>query len=155
MEPKGYELLKIETKIDALENIEEGIALFIKDNETNVYHDLRVSDFEFELPQGIYNSKFSLVFHNLVLAIDDEKVLENEAVIFMNNSTSEIQIINNKNLKLNKVALYNTLGQQTAVWNINSSDSKIVLPVFNISTGVYFVNAETEGVKIATKIIIE
>ena len=46
----------IQIKIDALENVDENVDLFIKDNETNLFHDLRVSNFEIQLPIGEYNT---------------------------------------------------------------------------------------------------
>lgn len=141
-------------KIDALENIDENLDLFLKDNETNSFHDLRASNFEIQLSVGEYNSRFSLVFHNQVLSKDDEVLLAKEIAIYMNNSSSEINIQNNSIATINKITLYNILGQQVDLWNTKLESSKIQLPV-NLNTGVYIVTVKTDLETYSKKIIIE
>ena len=72
----------------------------------------------------------------------------------MNNTSSEIHIQNNSTATINKITLYNILGQQVNLWNTKLESSKIQLPV-NLNTGVYIVNIKTDLGAYSKKIIIE
>ncbi|MDC9722637.1 MAG: choice-of-anchor D domain-containing protein [Urechidicola sp.] len=144
----------LKIKIDALEYIDESVNLFIKDNETNIFHDLRASNFEIQLPVGVYNTRFSLVFHNQVLSEDDELLLTKDILIYMDNPKSEIHIKNNGIASINNITLHNIIGQQIKIWNIEQKSSNIQLPI-DLKTGVYIVTLDTDLGTLSKKIIIE
>ncbi len=144
----------VQIKIDELENIDNSIELYIKDNLTGEYYDLMASGFEIQLPSGEYYTRFSLAFSNQSLSTDDELLVSNKIVVFMNNSASEIHIKNTGNATINKIVLYNILGQQVDLWNTKLESSTIHLPV-NLSTGVYVVKIETDIATFSKKVIAE
>lgn len=148
------EVGSLQIKIDDLEYIDENVDLFIRDNETNTFHNLRASNFEIQLPVGVYNSRFSLVFHNQVLSEDDELLLTKDIFIYMDNPKSEVHIKNNGIATINNITLHNILGQQIKAWNIVQKSSSIQLPV-DLKTGVYIVTLDTDLGTLSKKIIIE
>jgi hypothetical protein len=142
--------------IDSLENISPDKNIFIKDNVANIYHDLRQSNYEVALPAGEHKTRFSLVFKETeVLAIDDEFLPENTISIFMNNVLSEIVIKNTGESIINRTTLYNSLGQTMNVWSQKNKQTEIVLPINDLSTGVYIVQIATDNGTVSKKIMIK
>ena len=141
--------------IDSLENISSDKNIFLKDSDTNIIHDLRQSNYEVALPTGEHKTRFSLVFRNQALDVDDELLPENSITIFMNNPTSEIVIRNTGSTVINNTTLYNALGQTISTWTHKSLQQEINLPINDLSTGVYIVQIETENGNLSQKIIIE
>ena len=141
--------------IDEIENISDDKNIFIKDNVTNMYHDLRASTFEISLESGVYRGRFSLVFKSQVLAVDDELLASNTITIFANNPTKEIKIINTGYSVINKTIMYNTLGQTVKTWRHKGFQEHISLPTDNLSIGVYIVQLETDNGIISKKVLIE
>ena len=73
----------------------------------------------------------------------------------MNNPRSEIVIKNTEPTKINKTTLYNVLGQTMNIWTPKNLQQEIILPINDLSTGVYIVQIETDKGNISQKIIIE
>ena len=141
--------------IDSLENISADKNIFLKDSDTNITHDLRQSNYEVALPAGEHKTRFSLVFRNQALYLGDELLPENSITIFMNNPTSEIVINNTGPTVINKITLYNVLGQTMNIWTHKNTQHEINLPINDLRTGVYIVQIETAKGNISQKIIIE
>ncbi|MDC9721395.1 MAG: choice-of-anchor D domain-containing protein [Urechidicola sp.] len=141
--------------IDSLENISTDKNIFLKDSDANIIHDLRQSNYEVALPTGEHKTRFSLVFRNQALDVDDELLPENSITIFMNNPRSEIVIKNTGTTVINNTILYNALGQTMNTWTHKNLQQEINLPINDLSTGVYIVQIETEKGSLFQKIIIE
>ncbi len=141
--------------IDSLENIPLDRNIFLKDNVANVYHDLRQSNYEVELASGEHKTRFSLVFRNSSLSVEDEFLPTNTITIYMNNPASEIQIHNTGNSIIEKSTLYNSLGQNISSWKETENNSDIYLPIRDLSTGIYVLKIATNKGNISKKIIIE
>ena len=142
--------------IDRIENIGSEIPIYIKDNLTNTYFDLRNGVFEISLTPGTYESRFSLTFRSQVLAVEDDlEVIKDGINIYMDNSTSEIQIKNRGTAVINKTILYNSLGQAINSWKHKDLQAEINLPVQNLSTGMYIVQIDTDKGSISKKIVIK
>ncbi len=141
--------------IDSLENIAADKNIILKDNVANVYHDLRTSNYEIALPAGEHKTRFSLVFQDRILGIDDELMLENDISVYINNLRSEIVIKNSGSSVINKTVLYNSLGQIMNTWIHKSLQTEIYLPINDLSTGVYIAQIKTDNGTVSKKIIIE
>lgn len=135
----------VEIKIDSLENVDKNIKLFIKDKITNINYPINNQSFQMELKQGSYLSRFLLVFEQSKPVIDDleEEIATNDLFVYMNNTVSEIQIKNNKGLKISKVQVINYLGQTISNFQKVFNANEFSIPAKN-STGVYFVQITTE-----------
>ncbi len=109
------------------------------------------------LPAGTISDRFSLRFKNTsALGVDNFGDSQTVAVVFTNSNNS----INIKNDVLDRtvktVTLYNILGQSIRTWDVkNENQTKIEIPVTNISTGTYIVKVHTTKGDVNKKIIIK
>jgi hypothetical protein len=144
----------IKILIDDLENFDSNQPIYIYDNLTNNYHNIRISPFNIELQGGEIINRFSLRFNTEMLSSDNFS--SNSTIVFFNLTEEEIEIVNNKNLDIQEATLYSILGQKISSWKINSSENSIKLQIKNIETGVYIVKVKTnEGNYFNQKIIIK
>ncbi|MGV8945884.1 MAG: LamG-like jellyroll fold domain-containing protein, partial [Lutibacter sp.] len=150
-------------KIEALENMNKDILLFIKDKFTGKMHNISQKPFEIALEPGEYLDRFALVFRTYKLVENDvttgvlvvDPILEdNNYHVYMNNTIAELQIKNNGTDEIRSVVLYNYLGQTMKIWNKDLNRRIISLPV-KLATGVYIVRMNTINNAINKKIIIE
>ena len=135
--------------LDAVENFSN--AVYIKDNILNTTYNLSESNFEPNLPAGEYLDRFKLVFKaQNTLDVDEFGV--NAIKVYYNDNNSII--INNLNsLKINKVAIFNILGQKIyQVKNDSLEQREITIP-FRKKDGIYLVNIESDQGKETYKIL--
>ena len=141
--------------LDATENFDSNQNIYIHDNVTDEYHDIRNGNFEINLPVGIYDTRFSLRFTNSALGVHDFNLSKDVNVAFTNNDNM-ININNTSDTTIKSVELYNMLGQSIKSWDVKNSDqTKIKIPVINISTGAYIVKVITTKGDLSKKIIIK
>lgn len=142
--------------VDETENFDGTEKIYIHDNVTNLYHDITENNFEIELPIGTFDSRFSLRFTDETLGVDDLELSKELNVSFTSNDDM-INIINSMNeASIKTVELYNMLGQSIKSWNITNADqSKIKIPVSQVSAGAYIVKVITTKGDLSTKIIID
>jgi hypothetical protein len=113
------------------------------------------------VPVGVNNTRFSLRFKDKTLADKTLSVAENT-------KTSDIKIthIQNGNLlqinnnvidsTVEKVTLFNILGQAVATWNVANKDQQnMQLPIKKMSAGMYIVKLKTTSGELSKKIIIQ
>jgi hypothetical protein len=142
-------------KIDALENVDSSVDLYIKDALMGTTTQINNQPFEIVLNAGTYLERFSLVFAPLNTLNVEEEMLESGLLVFMNNVASELQIRNNVEAQLLSVKLFNSLGQIQLSWNNNLEHKHINLPINNLATGMYIVQINTTKGTIGKKVIIE
>lgn len=142
-------------RIENLENISETVSIYLFDNETGLYHDLRSTDFQINLPIGEFNNRFSLRFTSNMLGTDNPE-LANNIEIFVN-TDNILNIKNNRtDITVNTTELYNILGQSVKKWSVtNEVQTNILLPVQNLRSGVYIVNLKTSDGVISKKVTIK
>tara|TARA_R110000868_G_scaffold264879_1_gene523495 strand:- start:782 stop:5602 length:4821 start_codon:yes stop_codon:yes gene_type:complete len=147
---------KVKFMIDGLENFDSSQPIYIHDNEDDTYHNIRIKEFEVNLPKGENNSRFSLRFIDKNKKEETVTNTNNEiTVAFLNNS--KILQINNNALeeKVLNATLYNMNGQTISKWEIkNQGQQNIQLPVKKISSGIYIVKIKTSDGEINKKIIV-
>ncbi len=142
--------------LNQTENFDANSSIYIYDNVTKLYHDIKEKDFEINLTAGTLADRFSLRFNNpSSLSVNNFDINEAVKVAFANNDNS----INIKNNLLNEtvqsVTLYNILGQSINKWNVkNQHQTKIKIPVTNVSSGTYIVKVQTTNGDISKKVII-
>jgi hypothetical protein len=142
--------------IDDTDNIESDVEIFIKDSYTDIYYDLRNQECEITLSSGIHEDRFFLVFKiQEVLAVQNEEILKNDLSVYMNNPSRELQIRNSGESTIEKITLYNSLGQTMNVWKDNNFGLELNLQVSKLAKGVYIVNIETDRGTNSKKVIIE
>ena len=70
----------VRISIDALENIDPGMSLYIKDNSNEETYEITNEPFEIQLQAGEYNDRFALVFQSRLLSIDEVPVEDGMSV---------------------------------------------------------------------------
>ncbi|WP_413999163.1 LamG-like jellyroll fold domain-containing protein [Flavobacterium sp. W1B] len=142
-------------KIDALENIPNTLEIYLYDNQTKIYHNIRDKAFSISLPIGEYNKRFSLEFMDKTHRVD-EVIPDEGIIIFYTNTNKMLNIQNNLiDTKVTKAYLFNLLGQNLGNWEIkNNKQNNIQIPIKNISSAVYIVKIITEKGEFSKKIII-
>jgi len=154
--PLGIQLSesgKIAIKVDDLENVEDNTQLYIKDRLTGETYNIKNQAFEINLEAGNYLDRFVLAFQPKLLSIDE--VTLNEGVkIYMNTTTSELNIEKIADVNIQSIVLYNYLGQRVNTWKSGINKRFVSLPIVT-STGVYIVQLNTLNGAIDKKIIIK
>ena len=146
----------VEFVLDATENFDENQNVYIHDNVTDEYHNIKNGNFQINLPIGTFDTRFSLRFNNPALGVNDFD-LDKEVTVKFTNSNDTITI-NNGTLEatVQTVYLFNMLGQEIRSWDVKNPDQKkIKIPVTNVSTGTYIVKVHTTKGDLTRKIIIE
>ncbi|WP_207917089.1 T9SS type A sorting domain-containing protein [Flavobacterium hiemivividum] len=143
-------------KIDALENIPDRLEIYLFDNVTGLYHDIKNNNFTISLPVGKYNKRFSLQFVNKTLSVDSN-TLEDGILIYYSNVNQTLNIHNNFiDAEVTKVDLFNLSGQKIAHWVIEEvKQNNIKIPIANVSTAGYIVKVTTTKGAFSKKIIIK
>ncbi len=146
----------VQFTLDAVEHLDSNQSIYIHDNLTDEYHDIRNGHFEINLPIGTFDSRFSLRFSSSSLGVNDLDLNQGVLVSFTNDDNT-ININNNlTDAAIKSVELYNTLGQSIRSWNIeDTNQTKIQIPVTSISTGAYIVKLQTTKGDLSKKIIIK
>lgn len=143
--------------IDALENFDDNQPIFLYDDETKIYHNIRNEAFEINLSNGLHNSRFSLRFKDKTLGLNEETTFDKQIRI-AHSQSKNIIIINNIAIdtSVQEVTLYNIIGQSITTWKIeNQGQYDIQLPIKKTSSGVYIVKVKTSKGLINKKIIIK
>ena len=141
-------------KIDALENIPEATEIYLYDNQTGIYHNLKNDSFSITLSAGIHNKRFSLRFAAESLKIAKNVANSGIAISFANNNNSLNISNNNSKTTIEKVYLFNLLGQRIASWDVENQ-TNLQIPIQKISQGTYIVKVKTSNGVTSSKIIID
>jgi hypothetical protein len=144
----------IKFSIDELENIQESFPIYLYDNVTNTYTNLREQAYKANLPAGTFENRFSLRF-STGAALSTQDNLWNGLQIIHAQSTQMVTIKNDAlQVDINGVELYNLLGQKIHTWSLeNQSQEEINLKVNLTSSGTYLVKVITNKGSITKKIV--
>jgi hypothetical protein len=181
--PLGLKIFKAgfaSIKIDATENLNKKVSVFIKDKLTGISYEISKNPFEISLEPGEYIDRFSVTFkmdkkndhdgdedgndhngnHSNYGANHHKETNSNtldstgDFLVYMNNRTSELQITKPVNSEIIIVNLYNYLGQNVKIWNTNLNENTIYLPI-KTSSGAYIVQINTKNGSVVQKVIVE
>ncbi|WP_452227046.1 LamG-like jellyroll fold domain-containing protein [Lacinutrix cladophorae] len=139
--------------IDALVNFPEDLQIYLHDKTLGIYHNLKTSNYEIELPAGLHLERFEITFTNPSLSINDVE-MQNLEVYFSNN-TKNIIINNPKNLQIENTSMINLLGQKIYSFKNTTNKNYIEYKIQKLSTGTYIINLETEIGQISKKVIVK
>lgn len=140
--------------LDGLENFAPEQAVYIYDKLTDTYHNIRIEKFEVNMPVGVNNDRFSLRFTDKTLKVEQNSVRDIDVAYIQNKNM--LTIHNSKlDITVEKVTLFNILGQDIASWKIENQDQQnIQIPIKSISAGVYIAKLKTSEGDTNKKIII-
>ena len=144
-------------KVDALENTQTDLNLYIKDNVTNETHEITNEPFELYLEAGTYNDRFALVFssgnaQSKLLSLEENDFL-NEISLYFDSEVSSLKIkTQNEDSNILGVQVYSLDCKKTKSLTANSKE--VTVPM-SVSTGIYIVKCHTEKGIFNKKIIIK
>ncbi|SNR41262.1 Por secretion system C-terminal sorting domain-containing protein [Lutibacter agarilyticus] len=151
-------------EVESLENIAEGIEIYIKDNLLDEIHQINSKPFEINLLKGEYLDRFYLIFKSKKVSKEEngieEAIKEEEATLiqdvqlYMNNTSAKLQISRNTEVKIIEIQAFNNLGQLMSAWNKGFDTFEFSLP-FNKESGVYFIQIKTNIGLINKKVIVK
>lgn len=159
--PVGIKLTNAESitiSIDQLENIDENVDIYLFDNETNIFYNLRESDISLNLGQGEFINRFSIRFNNSILSQDDiaEEFNSNELQVYVNNNNNTLHIKNSTlNTEISEVYIFDILGQLLDQWEVKETNqSNLEYQLLNLSDGTHIVKLKTNHGDMSSKVII-
>lgn len=142
--------------LDKIENMDEQQPIYIFDNVTQQYHDLRNDGFEINIPAGATNGRFSLRFKDPSALATTNFSLNNDVLVaYATNDNTIVIKNNNTDVTIETVMLFNMLGQSVNQWNVkNELQTKISIPVTNLSSGTYIIKVHTNKGELSKKVTI-
>lgn len=146
---------EVSFNIDAIENVDPEQPIFIYDDESKTYNDIRTKPYKTNLPVSKNNTRFSLRFTDKTLGVDTYNYKDITILYTQNNNTLTI---NNKktDMVVEKVTVFNIIGQAIGTWKVDNQDQKnIQIPFNNSSTGVYIAKIKTTTGIISKKFILK
>lgn len=135
-------------------NFSQASNVFLFDNQTGIYHDIKNAEYEFPINAGVTNNQYEITFKDAALSNSVNTI--NNVVIVQNNNNQMLSVSNPNNLDVKSVALYDIAGK--LIFNKVDLGTK---PMYEFSTaslseGVYIVKLKTnDGQSIGQKLIVE
>ncbi len=139
-----------------LSNIAEDQDVYLRDNLTNTYFDLRSSEaYEFTSEAGEFADRFDIIF-KAPETLDNDDFETDNVIIFMNNLENKLFV---KGLDRNAISLTltNMLGQTvTSMIDVSNNTMENGISIQDLSSGIYVVSIKAEdNSQISKKIILE
>ena len=146
----------VEIKLTDLENFDSDINAFIYDSVAETYIQINESSFQMYLEAATYIDRFYLTFNTNSLSTSELEI--NNIIVNYLLETKEIYINTTHSADINKVHLFNILGQNVQSWDAITPENsrEIRIPVEIISEGSYILKVEYgKGLTTNKKVIIK
>lgn len=123
-----------------ISNIPDNQAIYLRDNFTGNYHDLRNGAYNFS---SIFNgedaNRFDIVFHPGDTLSNDDFITDN--VVIYVNDLNDLLYVKGLNENVKQLNIINMLGQNIlSLRNINKNSLQNGLDISGLSTGIYIIN---------------
>ena len=144
-----------EIRVSNLEHLAADQAIYLKDNETGVYFNLREDTaYGFSSGQGIFNDRFEIVFQSEQQSLSTEESSVSQNYIYYQN-TSNTLYVKKLNSAVRKLSLINMRGQAIMEFtDVSRERLENGIQFNNVSTGAYVVCIRTDTNEMLTKKII-
>lgn len=140
--------------IDKLENIPENFKIFVHDISLGIYHEIKEGAYEVNLTAGAYLNRFELVFTQPeTLGVNEFELDKDNMIIFFDQNTDQIKVINKNNTAIQGFEVYSILGQSVLRSNA-VSNTNLNINVNQLVTGAYIVLVQTNSGNVTKKILI-
>ena len=143
-------------KIKAVDfvNFNQAENVYLFDAETNLYHDIKNSEYEFVLPQGEFNNRYEITFRNSTLSTGDNNI-KSDIVIYQNNNIKSLVVSNPKLIDLKSISFYDLTGKKIFDKQNLGVQEKHEFSTSSIAEAVYLVELITsDNQKVTQKIIV-
>jgi hypothetical protein len=145
-------------RIDHLDGLFDNQNIYLEDKDLNIIYDLKEKPYVFDTKVGTFDNRFVLRYsnnNNKTLSLDENSINNNLKISYIKNNS--ILMINNNSIDapVQKVTIYNILGQSISTWKIENQDQQnIQQPIKNLSSGIYIAKVKTSNGDFSKKIII-
>jgi hypothetical protein len=146
--------LSYSLKIDELINIDPSQDIYLRDNNENVYWNLREGSYNFTSTPGLDTERFDIVFQSSD-TLSNEDYMMNDMLIYADNGEDKLYV---KGLEedVNILTVTNILGQTINTYvDLDQHVLENGIKIDYLSSGIYIINVETDTKEGAKKIIIE
>jgi hypothetical protein len=161
-------------RINKLENISEDVNIYLKNLEDSTYVDLRKADFKMKLEPGNYNERFQIVFQKEKNDTEkpdpdeeteeeeqgtdgdsgEEEFTDGELEVFYVGNHRELAVLNPNKFEIQRIVIYDLLGQKIQEYQNVSNDKDVRLPVREFAAAVYVVKLYSGNKEISKSIIL-
>lgn len=135
-------------------NFDANQAVYVYDDLDGTYHNLKTSDFEVSLAEGVYNNRFQITFVDAKLSVDHQI---NESVSLVQNNANQLLMVSNPDLlDIQSLEVYDILGKLIFDRTNIGSKSSYELSTASLSDAVYLVKIKTnDGQNLTQKIVVK
>lgn len=140
-------------RVNEVVNFNPSQNVYLFDAETNLYHDIKNGEYEFVLPQGVYNNRFEITFKTDALSNHD--VIKNNVVIYQNNSVETLVVSNPNMFDIKIINLYDIAGKRIINKEKLSTLNEYSISTSGLADATYIVEIfSKENIKFSQKIIV-
>lgn len=146
--------LSYSLKIAELINIDPSQDIYLRDNNENVYWDLKGGPYNFTATPGLDTERFDIVFQSGD-TLSNEDYMMSDMLIYADNGEDKLYV---KGLEedINILTVTNILGQTINTYvDLDRHVLENGIKIDYLSSGIYIVNVETDTEEGSKKIIIE
>jgi hypothetical protein len=144
-----------EIKITELENIADNQAVYLRDNTTGTYFDLKESmAYSFSSAAGKFNNRFEMVFQSESKLLGIEELKSNENFIYYQHATNTL-FGKKLSASIDKLAIVNMRGQTVMeLSNVSQETLNNGIKINNVASGAYVAWFKVQSGQVITKKII-
>ena len=145
----------IAISLQDLENFESEIDIFVYDALLDTYHLINDTDFEIAMDSGEHLDRFFITFQEEE-SLSITEVEKDKMIISYLSDTHYIYVKTFNGMPIDKIELYNILGQKVRTWLENDSyaPDSISKPVYGIAEGTYIVKVYSENNVFTKKVVV-
>ena len=134
-------------------NFNQAQNVYLFDAETNVYHDIKNSDYQFVLPQGIYKNRYEITFRNEFLS--NSTNVFSSLIVYQNNAKESVIVSNPNRIDIKTINLYDIGGKKIISSEKLSTESEYSISTSSLAEAPYIVEIFTkDNHKFSQKIIV-
>ncbi len=130
--------------------------LFLRDNITGTYYDLRSEQaYNFTSDAGEFTERFDVVFLSEESSLSNEEFANDNTIVFVNN-IEDMLYVKGLTTQAKQLTMTNMLGQVIKTYNnVDNQTLENGINISSLSSGVYIVSIQTENnLTIDKKVII-
>jgi hypothetical protein len=166
----GYKAAKkgnYSIRIDHIDGLFENQSIYLVDTVLGVVQDLKESPYTFYTLVGSFDDRFELKYsidtqvadessNDATLAVNQNTLNNDALTIYYSRDTNKLNINNDSSdSTIQKVTLYNLLGQSIATSQVDNLDqNNIQITYNNLNDGIYIAKLTTSNGEISKKIIV-
>ncbi|NUY81873.1 hypothetical protein HUK80_13295 [Flavobacterium sp. MAH-1] len=124
--PMGFKAANAGTYSIAIDHVDglfsDGQNVYLRDNSTNIVHDLNSGVYSFAAEAGTFNDRFEVIYQN-ALGVNNPGLSDNAVIVYKQDGQF---VINSGNVTMSGIKVYDALGKLIKeVNNVNASETRI------------------------------